>query len=174
MATTYTLISSVTVGSGGAASMEFTSIPATYTDLVVNLSTRNNAAGNYHNLDFRMNGLSTSIYSAITVYGQGTGSASTGSETNQAEARRVYAQANGATANTFGNILFYIPNYTSSNNKSVSVDYVSETNATDAIAGLTAVLMASTSAITSLSFFDRSANNFNQYSTAYLYGISNA
>jgi hypothetical protein len=35
MATTYDLISSVTVGSGGAANIEFTSIPATYTDLVV-------------------------------------------------------------------------------------------------------------------------------------------
>lgn len=174
MATTYQLISSVTVGSGGAANIEFTSIPATYTDLLVKLSSRNSATGNYHNLDFRMNGLSTSIYTAITGYGQGTGSANTGSETNQAEARRVYAQGNGATANTFGNIEFYFPNYTSSNNKSVSVDYVSENNATDAIAGLTAVLMASTATITSLSFFDRSANNFMQYSTAYLYGISNA
>ena len=33
MANTYTLISSVTVGSGGASSIDFTSIPATYTDL---------------------------------------------------------------------------------------------------------------------------------------------
>ena len=40
MATTYTLISSVTVGSGGAASIEFTSIPSTYTDLVLKLSAR--------------------------------------------------------------------------------------------------------------------------------------
>jgi hypothetical protein len=36
MATTYEIIASVTVGSGGAADIEFTSIPATYTDLVVN------------------------------------------------------------------------------------------------------------------------------------------
>jgi hypothetical protein len=34
MATTYEIIASVTVGSGGAANIEFTSIPATYTDLV--------------------------------------------------------------------------------------------------------------------------------------------
>jgi hypothetical protein len=33
MATTYEIIASVTVGSGGAADIEFTSIPATYTDL---------------------------------------------------------------------------------------------------------------------------------------------
>jgi hypothetical protein len=40
MAITYTLISSVTVGAGGAASMSFTSIPSTYTDLVVFCSGR--------------------------------------------------------------------------------------------------------------------------------------
>lgn len=174
MANTYTLISSVTVGSGGAANIEFTSIPATYTDLLVKLSSRTNVTGEWSSLDFRMNGLSTSIYSAITVYGVGSGGGSSGSETNYTAAPRQYAQANGATANTFGNIEFYFPNYTSSNNKSVSVDYVSENNATAAIAGLNAVLMASSAAITSLSFFDRSSNNLMQYSTAYLYGISNA
>jgi hypothetical protein len=40
MATTYEIIASVTVGSGGAANIEFTSIPATYTDLVVLFSAR--------------------------------------------------------------------------------------------------------------------------------------
>ena len=40
MATTFTKIASVTVGSGGASSIDFTSIPSTYTDLCVKLSTR--------------------------------------------------------------------------------------------------------------------------------------
>jgi hypothetical protein len=40
MATTFIKIASVTVGSGGAASMDFTSIPSTYTDLVIKVSTR--------------------------------------------------------------------------------------------------------------------------------------
>ena len=47
MATTYKAIATVTVGSGGAANIEFTSIPATYTDLVIHLSgrtTRNDTA----------------------------------------------------------------------------------------------------------------------------------
>jgi len=173
MATTYELIASVTVGSGGAANIEFTSIPATYTDLVVLLSARNIISGNFHTLDFRMNGLTTSIYSARTIYGL-NGSAFSASETNITFAARQYGQGDSATANTFGNIEFYFPNYASSNNKSVSVDYATENNATEAILGLNAVLMASSAAITSLSFFDRSANNFMQYSTAYLYGISNA
>ena len=37
---TYTLISSVTVGAGGASSIDFTSIPSTYTDLLVKISAR--------------------------------------------------------------------------------------------------------------------------------------
>jgi hypothetical protein len=171
---TYKLISSVTVGSGGAANIEFTSIPATYTDLVIKLSSRNNIAGEWDNLDFRMNSLSTSIYNSLTIYATGSGGAGYGFETNQSAGMRVYAQANGTTASTFGNVEFYFPNYTSSNNKSVSVDYVSENNGTSAIVGLSGVTIASSAAITSLSFFSRNAANFMQNSTAYLYGISNA
>lgn len=172
MANTYQLISSVTVGSGGAANIEFTSIPQTYTDLVVKISSRDTEAGEWNNLDFRMNNLSTNIYSAITVYGTGS-SAGVGTETNQAEARRTYEQANTTTANVFSNIKFYFPNYKSNNNKSVSVDYVSENNATAAISGFNSILMASTAAITSLKFYPRNGT-FLQYSTAYLYGIKNS
>jgi hypothetical protein len=53
-----------------------------------------------------------------------------------------------ATANTFGNTEFYIPNYTSSNYKSFSVDGVTENNATAAFA-LYAGLWSNTAAITS-------------------------
>ena len=35
---TYTLIASNTVGSGGTASIEFNSIPQTYTDLLIKIS----------------------------------------------------------------------------------------------------------------------------------------
>ena len=38
MAVTFTQIASVTVGSGGAASIDFTSIPSTYTDLCIKTS----------------------------------------------------------------------------------------------------------------------------------------
>jgi hypothetical protein len=40
MANTYEAIATVEVGSGGAADIEFTSIPGTYTDLVLKLSAR--------------------------------------------------------------------------------------------------------------------------------------
>ena len=139
---TLTLISSATVGAGGAATIDFTSIPQTYTDLVVKISSRDASAGEWNNLDFRISGISSSDYTAQTTYGVGN-SAGVGVETNTSAGMRVYHQGNGTTANTFGNIEFYFPNYTStSNNKTVSVDYVTENNATAAIAGMATILMA--------------------------------
>ena len=171
MANTYTLIASSIVGSGGASTIDFTSIPSTYTDLMVVLSARS-TRNLYEWDDIRQNinssGVSTSI-TAVNVYG--TGSA-TGSNTGVGTAAGI-ANTDNVTANSFSSVSIYYPNYTSSNNKSISVDAVSENNATSALAILTATLWSNTAAITSLSF-SCANGNFKQYSTAYLYGISNS
>jgi hypothetical protein len=65
---TYTLINSVTVGSGGAANIEFTSIPATYTDLNLLFTAR--VTGNYE-IYFTLNN-STSNFSVRRLQGAGT------------------------------------------------------------------------------------------------------
>jgi hypothetical protein len=164
---TYTLISSVTVGSGGAANIEFTSIPATYTDLLVNYSARIDQTGVNRQVDISFNS-STSSFTGI--YLQGSGSAVfTGSLARYAG----NATGTSATASTFCNNLIYVPNYTSSNNKSFSIDFVTENNATAADAGLIAGLWSNSAAITSVTLTP-AGGNFVQYSTAYLYGISNA
>jgi hypothetical protein len=77
------------------------------------------------------------------------------------------------TASTFANNEVTIPNYTSSNFKSYSVDSVTENNATQAYAIFVAGLWSNTAAITSITLGLSSAN-FVQYSTAYLYGIKNS
>jgi hypothetical protein len=168
MATTYTLISSVTVGSGGAATIEFTSIPATYTDLVVKLS----ANSSLQTPRVRFNNSSSSIYSEKLLYGQGA-SAASASNTNTTYFDWVALCINNGTS-FFSNSEFYIPNYAGSNSKSVSSDSVSEVNAsTGNNLYLNAGLWASSAAITSIQIFF-ATGNFLQYSTAYLYGISNA
>jgi hypothetical protein len=78
------------------------------------------------------------------------------------------------TASTFGNIQVYLPNYAGSTNKSFSVDGVTETNATASDAILNAGLWSQTTAINQLTFKSASATDFNQHSTAYLYGIKNS
>jgi hypothetical protein len=174
MANTYTLISSVTVGSGGAANIEFTSIPATYTDLVVKASLRQ-ATASTAQLGLRFNSDTGNNYSRRSVYADGS-SAYSGSGSSENYMRIARIETSTYTASTFGNYELYIPNYAGSNNKSVSTDGVVENNASTADGqSLFAGLWSSSAAITSLMLSDfGDATNFAQYSTAYLYGISNA
>ena len=169
MANTFELISSVTVGAGGAASIDFTSIPSTYTDLVLKVSTRGSSATSVggHVFYIRPNGSSAN---GSTRYLAGNGStASSGTDT----AIEGAGDASDWTASTFGNTEIYIPNYAGATNKSVSVDAVGENNGTDTRTLMYAGLWSNTAAITSLSLVPY-AGTFVQYSTAYLYGVKNA
>ena len=168
MANTYTLIASSTVGSGGAANIEFTSIPATYTDLLVKLSIRGTANIGAAALNVEYNG-NASSYTMIRLMGDGSAAETATNSTGQI----AVIQGGNATANTFGNYELYIPNYTSANNKSSSMDFVNETNATTEYLGFYATLWANSAAITSIKFTPTSGSIV-QYSTAYLYGISNS
>lgn len=168
MANTYTLIASSTVGSGGAASIDFSSIPSTYTDLVLKLSTRTAAAVTLQAINISFNG-STSSFTSRTLEAEVPAVASFSNGANLVG----YANGGSSTASTFNNLEIYIPNYAGSNNKSYSVDTVLEQNATYGVLTLSAGLRSNTAAITSISFA-LTANNFAEYSTAYLYGISNS
>ena len=153
------------------AFIEFTSIPDTFTDLVVVCSLRNSSAGN-QNGTLTFNG-STSGYSERLLFGNGATTATdnaSGSLINWAD----YHPGTNATANTFGNSRTYIPNYTGSNAKSVSSDAVSENNGTTAIQYLNAALWNNSAAITSLRFAPSEGANFVAGSTISLYGIGGA
>jgi hypothetical protein len=168
MAYTYSKIATYTVGSGGLASVSFTNIPQTYTDLVVKMSARGNGVWS-NEIRMTFNG-TTSGYSNKTLYGQGTatGSFSTGT----AYAYSGETPAANVTASTFSNAEIYIPNYTSSNYKSVSVDNVSENNATtNNLLHFIADLWSNTAPITSITIAMDGAFVYSQYSTFHLYGI---
>ena len=64
---TYVLLSSVTVGAGGASSINFTSIPATYTDLVLKISARTNSTGAGSTYKISLNGSSSSLSRIILL-----------------------------------------------------------------------------------------------------------
>ena len=173
MATTYQLISSVTVGAGGAANIEFTSIPATYTDLLVKYSLRG-VSENTSYLYISFNG-STSNLSSKGLNGNPAVSSSALSYTWSTTIQDIAGQVPYVwTSSTFNNGEMYIPNYAGSTNKSISIDSVAENNATAAYDSLTAALWANTSAITSIKLDGGSSDTFAQYSTAYLYGIKNS
>lgn len=166
---TMTLISTVTVGAGGATGIAFSSIPQSYTDLMITFGARSNAATTF-GVYLTVNNLGTSIYSWRRLWGNGS---TVGSESSSATALVFSETVPGAdkTTNTFGNVSIYLPNYTdSTSNQLVSVDGVYENNATAAHQNLFAGLAATTSAITSISL-DSQSGSFVQYSTASLYGI---
>ena len=170
MPTTYKAIATVTVGSGGAATITFSSIPATYTDLCVLLSVRSDRSFTNDSLGLKPNG-STSNRSGRFLEANG---ATAGSSTSTSEIAYAALTGNTATSPTFSNILVYCPNYTSSNYKSFSAEGVSENNSTTANMSMNAWLWSNTSAITSLEFVSATGANFMQYSTATLYGIKNS
>lgn len=175
MANTFKKIQTVTVGSGGAASIAFTSIPQTYTDLKVILSTRSTSgAANARIVRMKLNNLTTSIYSNIAVEGDGSTAYSFSASGTDTAVRIGLTNDSGATASVFSSVEVYIPNYTSSNSKSASADIVTENNATQAYQELNAFLVATSAAITDLTFTPETlAGNFAQYSTATLYGVAN-
>lgn len=161
------LIQTVTVGSGGATSISFSSIPATFTDIVLVYSLRGSASSTDDNVYLTVNGSVTNINGRY-LYGNGSSAASD----NWANYNLIdYIPGNTTTSNTFGNGSVYFPNYGGSTNKSFSVDSVGENNATAARQSLIAGLVNTTSAITSLSIKPNGTNTFMQYSTASLYGI---
>jgi hypothetical protein len=169
MANTYELISSSTVGSGGASSINFSSIPSTFTDLLLKVCARGtadrNSSGYYFNLT--INTLTTN-QSSRYINGNGI-AAQSGSFT------RIYGYCapSDSTASTFSNNEFYFTNYNSSSFKSVSLDGVNENNGQTSDSTLQAGLWSSTSAITALGLVP-AGGSFAQYSTAYLYGIKSS
>lgn len=169
MATTYKAIATVTVGSGGANSIQFTSIPSTYTDLCILLSVRSSSASGDSNCFIYFNGVTGTSYQTRRLLG--SGSAASSDSFSSYPWLQVADKIPNATftASTFANMMVYIPNYTSSTNKSVSIDWVSENNATAAQMGLDAGLFTTSSAISQIAI--DGTDNFVQYSTATLYGI---
>ena len=168
MATYIQIGSTVTVGAGGAATITFSSIPSTYTDLQLLISARGTNTNYWAALS--LNG-SSSNFTLKNVQGTGSLAYSNADTTN---AYSFHQNSSGMTANTFASTSFYIPNYAGSTNKSISNETVQETNATEAYSELTAMLWSNTAAITSITLTSGGGGNFAQYSTASLYGIKNS
>jgi len=142
---TMTLIASTTLGSS-ADEIAFSSIPQDGTDLVALCSLRERDTNNF-TLAISLNN-STLNFSTRILQGNGSTSisAAVSSPTNQT----IIANPSNSTSNTFGNGHIYITNYTSSANKSISIDSIQEYNQTEAYQRFAAVLWSDTTAITSL------------------------
>jgi len=156
--------------SSNASSVTFSSIPQGYTDLIVKFSTRETDAGSFGHFGIIFNSDTGANYASQNFRADGasnSSSFSTGSNYISAS----YGNAAGSTANTFGIGEVYIPNYTGSNQKSVTMESANETNSATAYMFLTAGLWTSTAAITSITFKQTITGIFVANSTFTLYGI---
>ena len=171
---TYTLISS-NVLSSSTTSVTFSSIPATYTDLVVRASIRSVANGT--NIRVKVNNLTTSIYSSTFVFGDSTTAYSGRKSTATYLILDDNSVPNSSTASTFNSFELYLPSYTASQNKPLASFYTQENNASTAgssYISANAGLIRTTAAITEIYFDLESLGSIATGSSFYLYVISNA
>jgi hypothetical protein len=164
MPSTYTPIATQTLGSA-AATVTFSSIPGSYTDLVL-IITPQSSSGTA-SVDIQLNGDTGTNYSLTYLYGTGS-SAASGRDSNTAIAGGGSAVA---TANIFLTNTVQIQNYS---NTTTYKSLLMRANNTDGNV-LTAVsTWRNTSAITSISLKLATAVNFTTGSTFTLYGIKAA
>lgn len=162
---TMTKIETITLGSA-QASLVFSSIPSTSTDLMLLISARSatSALNDYIKIKFNA---STTGYSSRWLYG-------TGSSASSYAGIADYAgdiNAGTSTSDTFSNNSIYIPNYAGATAKSWSADGVLENNATAVYMGIDAGLWTGTDAISTITLATGTGANFTTGTTATLYGI---
>jgi hypothetical protein len=169
----YSSIATVTVGAGGAANVEFTSIPSTYTHLQVRATLRSNRSATDDSILWRVNADSGSNYTIHSLIGNGS-AASADAGASLTYGYYFNPPAASATADIFGVGIIDILDYADTNKfKTFRTLHGSDRNGAGNIQ-LTSSLWRSTSAITSIKFESQNAANISQYSSFALFGIKGA
>jgi hypothetical protein len=174
MPNTMTKIAAITA-SGSANQVQFASIPQTYKDLVIKISTRS-AATSVSALITAFNSDTTAINSSTRLIGSGTSASSDrftsqnyGSVYNNGQNISTY------TANIHASSEYYIPSYANTSTfKCYFVEGVSENNASAASINILSGVWRSTAAISTINILDANGANFTTTTTFTLYGIKNS
>ena len=163
----YESIATVTVGSGGSATVSFTSIPSTYTHLQIRsfarIPTSNNGLLTF-NSDTGAN------YATHLLYGDGASAAALSFINDN----YIYGSRVSTATSTYGAGVIDILDYANTNKfKTVRLLTGNDNNGSGLIA-LNSGLWRSTSAITSITYTAQSGGTFAQYTQFALYGIKGA
>jgi hypothetical protein len=150
-----------------AATIEFTNIPQTFTDLVVFSSLRSSRADFVEIVKLEFNSVTTGYTYRELVSTGTTATSSSGSYT-----RFALIPGTSSSSNTFSNDTNYIPNYTSSVSKSFSTDSVGENNGTTNYLNIVANAWTGTGAVTSFKLSNFFSSNFVAGSIVSLYGVT--
>ncbi len=165
----YESIATITVGAGGSTSVEFTSIPSTYTHLQVRMNIRSNRAVTVEAYSPQFNGTGSNQYSGHLLAGGGA-TTQTYSETSQNTGLGAYIAGNSASANIFGGAVMDILDYANTSKyKTVRSLGGTDQNGSGNIS-LASSLWQNTSAINSIKFLS-GGTGWVEYSSFALYGI---
>ena len=179
MANTYVAIAK-NVLTSTTAFVTFSSIPQTYTDLLLVATGRNTDGGVYTEFTVQFNGDTGNNYSHLYLLGNGASVATASSTSTSYYASPRTVNGGSSTASTFCNIEMYMPNYKSTTTKPVCSNAVQESNDTTAnYANINSVsgYYSGTSAISSIkigAYYDFSTVSFVSGSSFYLYGIKSS
>ena len=167
----YESIATVTVGSGGSTSVDFTSIPSTYTHLQIRCLARGNSAGTGTDaLQIRFNSDTGSNYASHLIMGNGASALVDVATSSSYMYLKEMICRGGNLASTFSGIVVDILDYKSTNkNKTVRAFGGHDRNGAGAIIFQSGLWFATPAAITSINLTGE--NNFAQYTQFALYGI---
>ena len=163
---------------GNATSYDKTSIPSSYDHLYLVISTRTDDVVYFDQLGLRFNGDTGTNYS-WTVMNAGTSTPSSSRGSSDTSIEYLYgATGTSALADTFGTMTMWIPNYANTANfKQTASRWAQENNSTTDwqwFVGVHAGLWASTAAVNQITLTPLDGDNFVQYSTFTLYGVTGA
>ena len=172
--TAYESIATVTVGSGGTATVTFSSIPATYKHLQIRyIAKSSNASPDNSSSGIRFNSDSGSNYTGHKLEGNGS-TAVAESFVSQSYIFGNMAMTGATNANTFGVAIIDILDYANTNkNKTIKSFNGYDYNGGGQIR-ISSGFRNNTAAITSILLDNRDGNLFAQYSSFALYGIKGA
>ena len=162
MARTYEPISTQTLGSNQSI-ITFTSIPQTYTDLVIVAVGESTSGGSMRT---KLNSDSGSNYSNNWFYGTGSG---TGFGQNSNDSTGLFLMR--TTTNLLGGGIAHINNYS---NTTTYKSSITRNFGSDPIVWFAAGLWRSTSAVTRIDMDDESSGQFKTGFTVTLYGVKAA
>jgi len=166
----YESIATVSVGSGGAANVEFTSIPATFTHLQIRGIARSSLSATGAGFIMRANSDTGSNYAAHNLLGDGASAQANAYASNTYMYPSSYMPAANATASIFGTTIIDVLDYANTNKyKTMRSLYGTDLNGSGQV-GIASSVWMNTNAITSLSLLF-TTSNLVQYSHFALYGI---
>ena len=169
----YESIATATVGSGGVASVTFSSIPSTYTHLQIRGISKSNRVDLYDGIQIQLGNGSVDTganYNNHHVYGDGS-SAVSGSLDTPGNGLLVWLIAGNSSSNAWAGTVTDILDYANTNKFKTARTLNGMDNNGNGVAGLSSGAWRSTAAVDTITLKPRYGTSWNQYTQFALYGI---